>query len=293
VNRHCHRKERSDSLVEDEFIVIFVSDIIVRLLQGNDLVGEDGVAVDIGLEVVRFTLGNLRGHVSRASNLLGHEESFLVLAVNTTAALASGAHSSNVEIKDLEFAVDVESDVVGFQVTVDNILTVKVGNGIGKLLSNIQSFSQQLGLFNHDSSGLIVIVLGSGIGKSLSDVCSVGDFQGKIVARLGSLQDRESLLPVADRRRLGHGYEGGLRIVSSLNLIGLVEFLVAHAPVLNAISEGSLQAFQDQEVRIVVSIQVSTNTILGRAGVNADDVRVAKGSKNVSFLDQIGSRSSE
>mmetsp|Transcript_7689 Transcript_7689/g.15804 ORF Transcript_7689/g.15804 Transcript_7689/m.15804 type:complete len:249 (+) Transcript_7689:69-815(+) len=63
-----------DALVKDAFIVVLVRNVLVRLFQGQDLVRQHGKAVDIGLEVVGFLASDFGGHVTGASDFLGHQE---------------------------------------------------------------------------------------------------------------------------------------------------------------------------------------------------------------------------
>ena len=78
-----------------------------------------------------FSLGDFRTHVSGGSDLSGHLEG--LVAVVTPVGLV-GEDPGDVEIEDLEGSLLVETNIVGFQVAVNNSLGMQKGNRATQIL---------------------------------------------------------------------------------------------------------------------------------------------------------------
>jgi len=104
--------------------------------QGQNLVGQQPKGVDIRLFVVVFSLGDFRTHVPGGSDLFGHLEG--LVAVVTPVGLV-GEDPGDVEIKDLEGSLLVETNIVGFQVAVNNSLGMQKGNRPTQILQQIEA----------------------------------------------------------------------------------------------------------------------------------------------------------
>mmetsp|Transcript_22243 Transcript_22243/g.61799 ORF Transcript_22243/g.61799 Transcript_22243/m.61799 type:complete len:265 (-) Transcript_22243:344-1138(-) len=114
----------------------------VRHLTCQDFPKENSKREAIASFIVRLAHSNLRGHISRAAR-------HFCQLVRVVSQLETGSELlRQPEVKELDIITNVKSNVLGLDISVDNLAVMQVLKSMGKLIRNGESlFVQGLGLF--------------------------------------------------------------------------------------------------------------------------------------------------